>query len=81
MDQQAGLFPEYLQHPRVRVAERVDPDARDEIEVAAAIGVVDVAAFAARQNERVPGVILKNVIPLQVHYGLRGDLRGGGKGV
>ena len=47
------------------VAEGVDADAGDQVQVALPIGVVDVAALAAAQQERVPAVVLKQILLLE----------------
>ncbi len=74
MDQQPGLFAEDLQNARMGVAQGVDPDPRQEIEVAAALQIVQIAAFPARKDERIPGVSLQQKIPLQVNHRLGGGL-------
>ena len=59
VDQQAGLLADHLEEARVGVSQRVHADSGDEIQIAAAFRVVDVAAFAAGQNQRIAGIILE----------------------
>ena len=80
MDQQAGLLADDFHDARMGVPERVDADAGEEIEVAAALQIVKVAAFSAGQSERITGIILEQVVALQVHDGLGGVLHCGRKG-
>ena len=63
--QAAGLFADHLDQPRMRVAERVDADARDEVEIALARWIEDVAAFAALEHQRIAGVGLEQVLALE----------------
>jgi hypothetical protein len=48
------------------MTEGVHTDAGEEIEVAAAVYVIQIAASPARDNERVPGIVLKNGFFFQV---------------
>ena len=68
---QASLLPDHFGELRVRVAERVHADSGDQIEIAFAGGVVNVAAFAAMQHERVAGVVLKQVLLFELDHGRR----------
>ena len=54
------------------MAERVDADAGDEIEVAAFVDVIDPAALATRQHERIAGVVLEQVTLFEIEDRLRG---------
>src|SRR6185369_8204810 len=65
---------------RVRVPERVHPNSSEEIEVAAAVRVVQVAALTAREDQRISGVSLQKVVPLQVHDCLGRALHEWGQG-
>ena len=58
MDQPGGLVADHPQDAGVSVAQGVDADAGNEVEVAALIDVVGPAALAARQHERIAGVVL-----------------------
>ena len=64
VQQAAGLLADHLHQARVRVAERVYADAGDEVEVALAGWVKNIAAFAAIQHERIAGVGLEQVFVL-----------------
>jgi hypothetical protein len=57
----------------MRVAECVDANARDEIEVADAVDVVNVAAFSAVQHQGIAAVILENVLAFQIDNGFGGE--------
>jgi hypothetical protein len=48
------------------VPQGVDPDAGQEVQVAAALGVINVTTFTAGQHERVAGIVLKKVLLFQV---------------
>ena len=65
VQQQAGLLANHFREARVRVAQRVDADAGDEIQIALAGSVVDIAAFAALQKQRIARVILQQILALQ----------------
>ncbi|MGA2119477.1 MAG: hypothetical protein ABSH56_32595 [Bryobacteraceae bacterium] len=54
------------------VAERIDADAGNQIEVTAALQIVHPAPLSARQDERITGIILEEVGALQIHDGLSG---------
>ena len=43
----------------------------DQVEVAFAVGIVDVAAFAAMQHQRITGVVLQQIILFEIHHMLR----------
>ena len=51
----------------MRITERVHSDAGYQIEVALAFEIIQVAALAARQDDRVPSVVLKEIILLELH--------------
>jgi hypothetical protein len=62
------------------MSQRIYPNSGDEIEIPAALGIVYMAALAARDDERVSGIILQEVLAFQVHHGLSGAIYGRGKG-
>ena len=70
VDQQAGLFADNLHQPRMGVAQGVDPDTGDKVEITLPGEVVEVGAFAARQHQGITGIILEKVFLFQVHDGL-----------
>src|SRR6185437_8962593 len=71
VDEKAGLFADDLGHAGVGVAESGDADAGDEVKVAAPGGIVEIAAFAALERERIAGVVLEQVVAFEVDGGLR----------
>ncbi len=79
VNQQAGLLANDFQNARMSVTERVDADAGEEIEIAAAFQIVNIAALSARQNERITGVVLQEILALQLLNLLRGLVNGGRK--
>src|SRR3979411_2628728 len=62
MDQEGGLLPDHFDDARVSVAERVDADAGDEIQIALTIHIVNIRAFSTTQNQRITGVVLEKII-------------------
>ena len=75
MEDEAGLFAEDPGETRMRVAEGIYADAGDEIEITRARSVVDVAALAAMQNQRITGVVLEQVLLFEIDDGCRSDGR------
>jgi hypothetical protein len=69
VEDEAGLLAKDFGEPGMGIAERVDADAGDQIEISFAGGVVNIAALSAMQHQRVAGVILKQVLFFQVDYG------------
>ncbi len=67
MDHQAGLFAHHFDDARVGVAQARYADAGDEIQVPLAGQIVHIAAFAARQDQRIAGIILEQIIAFQIH--------------
>ena len=59
--QGAGLIANCLDHPRVAVAEGVDSDAGNEVEVLLALIVVDVAALTPHKNDLSATVVLEEM--------------------
>jgi len=53
------------------VAQGVDPDTRDEVQILVPVNVVDVASFAAIQHQRVPGIVLNQKLALEIDDLLR----------
>ena len=70
--QQRGLVANHLHDARMRVAQRVDADAGDEIQVTLALGVLHIASLAARQRQRITGIILEQIFALEFDDGLCG---------
>ena len=68
VDEQRGLFADDLDDARMRVTQRVHSDAGDEIEIAGAVRIVNVAAFAPMHDQGIAAVILKQVLALQFDY-------------
>ena len=68
MQQQSGLLADDFRQPRMRVAERVDADSGDQIQIALARRVVHIAAFAAMDDQREARVVLQQVLFFQVDY-------------
>ncbi len=77
MDQQGGLFADHSHDARMGVTEGVHADAGDQVEIAFAVQIENVAALTAVQDERVSAVILKQVLAFQVDDLLRGNRRAG----
>ena len=67
VDQQRRLLADHLDQARMGVAQRINTDSRDEIQVTLAFDVVNVAALASGQHERIPRVVLEQVIALEIH--------------
>jgi hypothetical protein len=78
VDQQPGLLANHRDNPRMRVSQRIHADAGDEIQVTMAFQIVNMAALSAREDQRITGVVLQHVIPLQVHRLLGGLIHSGG---
>ena len=70
MDEQGGLLADHFHDARMRVTQRVDADAGDEIEVARAIHIVDVTAFATMHHQRIAAIVLKQVLAFEIDYGI-----------
>jgi len=66
MDQQGGLVANHFHNARVRMAQCINADSRDQIEVPVLIDVIEPAALAAGQYQRVAGVILQEILLFQV---------------
>ena len=82
MDHQPGLLADDLGNARMRVAEGVDADAGEQVQVTAAFQVVNPATLAARQHQRIAGIVLQQVLFFQVHDllgALRADRRESGR--
>jgi hypothetical protein len=54
------------------MTESVHPNAGDEIEITAPFPVVNIAALAARRQQRITGIVLEQILALQIDDGLRG---------
>ena len=67
MDQRLGLFLNGARQTAMRVAERRDPDAREEIDVLAIIGVVQAHALAADERHGLTPVGLQHMARLAPH--------------
>ena len=65
MQQQSRLFTHHSDHARVSITERVDADARDQIEIALPLDVIQITAAAAMHDHGVTGVILKHILALE----------------
>ena len=55
----------------MRVAQRVDANSGDEIQISLAIQIVNIGALPTMERQRIAAIILKQVFPLQFHHGLR----------
>ena len=71
MHQGAGLVGQGRGESGVGVPERRHPEPRQEVEVAPAVGVVDVASLAPGQDHRHPLVDLQQVLALERPDALR----------
>ena len=71
VEEQGGLLLNHLGDARVGVAEGVDADAAEQVEILAVIETVEVAALAASQRQRVTGVGGHHILTLQLHPLLR----------
>ena len=69
VDQLADLLPHRLDDARRTVAEQVAAPAGEEVEVAIALVVPDVRAFAAHQADRIARVVGDDVVLIQVNGG------------
>ena len=67
----AGLLADHLHQARVRVAQRVHADAGDEIEIALARCIKNVAAFAMIEQQRIAGVGLEQVLALERSHAVK----------
>ena len=67
VDEQAGLLAEHPQDARVAVAQRVDADAGEQIEVALAAQIEHVASLAPVEHQRVAGIGREHIASLQIH--------------
>jgi len=76
VDHPGSLLANHLHQPRMRVPQRVDADPRDQIQVALARSVIDVAALAASQHQRVSQVVLKQILLFEIDDRGRPDGRG-----
>ena len=70
VDQQGGLFADHLDDAGMGVAQRVDADARDEVEVACAVDVVNIAALSPMRDQRIAAIVLQQVVAFQVDNGV-----------
>src|SRR5438552_3983883 len=61
--------------------QRIYANAGDQVQIALAGCVVDIAPLAARQHQRMAGIILKQVLLLQVDNRNGGSLNGDGCGL
>ena len=61
MDDLRRLLANDLHDARVSVAQRVDAQPGEEVEVAFALDVINVHAFAARDGERIAGVGVQQI--------------------
>ncbi len=52
MDRLSGLAADRLDNSRMRIAERIDGDSTEEIEIFAAALIVEIAAFAADEDDQ-----------------------------
>ncbi len=68
MNQRLALLLNRARQPCVRVTERRDADARQQIDVFAVVGVVQMHALAADERDRLPPVGLQNVARLAPHH-------------
>ena len=75
VDEPADLVADRLDHPRRAVAEQPAAPAGEKVQVAVALGVPDVRAFAAHQADRVARVVADDGLPVLVD-----DLLGAGQG-
>ena len=75
MNQQRCLLPDQLDDAWMRVAQRIDADSGDEIQIALAFQIVNIRAFSAAQNQRITSVVLEEIFAFQIHHGL-GSRRG-----
>ena len=76
MDHEPCLLPDDLQQLRMSMSQGVDADAGDQIEIAFPGRVIDITTLAASQHERVTGIVLEQVLLLQIHDRLGGGLSG-----
>ncbi len=65
VDQLLRLVPDRLHHPRVAVADRVDRDAANAVQIASAAGVPDPGALPPDERQGQLGIVLHQV-PLPV---------------
>ena len=66
VDHAGGLLANHLHQPRMRVPQRVHADAGNQIQVALAGGVVDIATLAASQHQRIARVVLKQILLFEI---------------
>src|ERR1022692_3004526 len=77
VDQQGGLLADHLDDAGMRVAQRFDADARDEVEVAGTIDVVNVTALSPVHDQWIAAVVLEQVLAFQIDNGVGGERRYG----
>ncbi len=80
MQQEARLRADDFGDPRMRVAQRVDTDPGDQVQVSLAREVVEIAALTAGQHERITRIILQQIFALQVHDRLGESVLNRGQG-
>ena len=76
VDQQGSLLANHLNDAGVGMTQSVDTDSGEEIEIPLALKVVEVAAFSTGKRQRIPGVVLEQVLPLQIHQCLGRGVHG-----
>ena len=71
VDQQRRLFANHIYDARMCMAQGVDTDSGDKVEIPVAVHIVDVAPLAAIQHQRVAGIVLQEKLALQIDDLLR----------
>ena len=80
VEERRGLIRDRAGEPGVRVAERRDADAREQVQVLAALGVPQAHALAADQRDRLAPIGLQHVARLAPHNVVDGGWHVVGRG-
>lgn len=79
VDEESGLFADHFGDAGMGVAEGIDTDAGDEVEIAFAVEIIEIDAFAAVEDQRVAAVVLEQILLFEfddlLRRGLSGRLR------